>query len=153
MLIAKTNEILLFSPFCFSSIILAAISFHFDYCALLLTTIAKHDTGTLFLSHTNSYIHKFQMDVVAQYEPVFESERSRDFLQHIILYECQGTSPHLEALSRENGRPCSAKNNPNIPCNAIVAAWFKGSEVRLFCFFFTFSYSRPFLLGASIIQH
>lgn len=65
-----------------------------------------------------------------QFEPVFNSKRSKNVLQHIILYECQGSSELLQAMSRENGRSCYGR--PTLPCNAIVAAWFKGSEVSAF---------------------
>lgn len=33
-------------------------------------------------------------------------------------------------MSREQGERCSHPINPSMACNAIVAAWAKGSEVR-----------------------
>lgn len=63
-----------------------------------------------------------------QFEPVFSSKRSKNILQHIILYECQGSSEQLQAMSRDDGRSCYGR--PSLSCNAIVAAWFRGSEVR-----------------------
>lgn len=68
-------------------------------------------------------------NVPPQYEPVFDSAASIPFMQHIILYECQGASPELELMSREQGRMCYRPNNPPLSCNAIVATWAKGSEV------------------------
>lgn len=65
-----------------------------------------------------------------QFEPVFDSKRSKNILQHIILYECQGSSDKLAAMSREPGRSCYGR--PSLPCNAIVAAWIRGSEVSAF---------------------
>lgn len=66
-----------------------------------------------------------------QYEPVFDSPKSKEYLQQIILYECQGSPPKLMAMARENGRTCTARNNRPIPCNAIVATWTRGSEVSI----------------------
>lgn len=71
----------------------------------------------------------FKYLFILQYEPVFDSAKSRNYLQHIILYECQGHSKHLEAMAREHGRQCGAPNDPSMPCNAIVAIWTRGSEV------------------------
>lgn len=66
-----------------------------------------------------------------QYEPVFDSASNEfhPYIQHIILYECQGSSATLELMSREQGRQCYRPNNPSMACNAIVATWAKGSEV------------------------
>ncbi|KAJ6646317.1 MOXD1 like 2 [Pseudolycoriella hygida] len=69
-----------------------------------------------------------QKSHVIKYEPVFDSVASIPYMQHIILYECQGSSPDLELMSREQGRPCYRPNNPPLSCNAIVATWAKGSE-------------------------
>lgn len=44
----------------------------------------------------------------------------------MILYECQGNSQHLYEMSKEGGGMC---NRQMLPCNAIVAAWVKGSKV------------------------
>lgn len=45
----------------------------------------------------------------------------------MILYECQGNSQHLYEMAKEGGGMC---NRQMLPCNAIVAAWVKGSKVR-----------------------
>lgn len=74
-------------------------------------------------------IKYFFFEIILQYEPVFDSAASIPYMQHIILYECQGASPELELMSREQGRPCYRPNNPPLSCNAIVATWAKGSEV------------------------
>lgn len=67
-----------------------------------------------------SYIH-------LQFEPIFDSKENLNYLQHIILYECQGGySYKLEVMASEIGRQCQSQN---MPCNAIVAAWYRGSEV------------------------
>lgn len=84
-------------------------------------------TYTLVCHHTHC---------ATQFEPMFSSKRSKNILQHIILYECQGSSEQLQAMSRDNGRSCYGR--PSLPCNAIVAAWFRGSEVRSFTFPFSF---------------
>lgn len=65
---------------------------------------------------------------------MFDSPISRQYLQQIILYECQGKSSKIEAMSRERGHQCDNRNNPTMPCNAVVAAWTKGSEVSNFLF-------------------
>ena len=67
-----------------------------------------------------------------QYEPVFESTASVPYLNHIILYECPGSSPALEVMSRENGRPCYSSDSPVLTCTSIVAAWTRGSEVNTY---------------------
>lgn len=72
---------------------------------------------------------------------MFESPTSRQYLQQIILYECQGKSSHIESMSRERGHHCNNRNNPNIPCNAVVAVWTKGSEVSKFNIHFHSFYS------------
>ncbi|XP_037025440.1 MOXD1 homolog 2-like isoform X3 [Bradysia coprophila] len=69
-----------------------------------------------------------QKQHIIKFEPVFESPSSKQYLQQIILYECQGKSSTLEAMSRERGHHCNNRNNPNIPCNAVVAVWTKGSD-------------------------
>ncbi|EDS28432.1 conserved hypothetical protein [Culex quinquefasciatus] len=63
-----------------------------------------------------------------EYEPVFDSASSVPYLNHIILHECQGSSPELEIMSRENGRPCYQADRSILTCNSIVAAWTRGSE-------------------------
>ncbi|XP_055600153.1 MOXD1 homolog 2-like, partial [Uranotaenia lowii] len=63
-----------------------------------------------------------------RYEPVFDSSSSIPYLNHIILHECQGSSPELEIMSRENGRPCYQADKSILTCNSIVAAWTRGSE-------------------------
>lgn len=63
-----------------------------------------------------------------RYEPVFDSASSVPYLNHIILHECQGSSPELEILSRENGRACYKTDRSILTCNSIVAAWTRGSE-------------------------
>lgn len=82
---------------------LCCISLHFAYCM-------------------------FTVIVVLQYEAVIDSPSSLQYLQHIILYECQGNAPELEQMAREQGRVCH-KPSPFLECNAIVAAWARGSEV------------------------
>ncbi|CAD7081233.1 unnamed protein product [Hermetia illucens] len=62
-----------------------------------------------------------------RYEAVIDSPSSLQYLQHIILYECQGNAPELEQMAREQGRVCH-KPSPFLECNAIVAAWARGSE-------------------------
>ncbi|XP_062559085.1 MOXD1 homolog 2-like [Armigeres subalbatus] len=63
-----------------------------------------------------------------RYEPVFDSSSSVPYLNHIILHECQGSSPDLEILSREAGRACYKTDRSILTCNSIVAAWTRGSE-------------------------
>lgn len=63
-----------------------------------------------------------------QFEPIYSSPKSRNYLQHIILYECQGTSVRLREMERETSVPCAQRSY--VPCNAIVAAWFKGTQVK-----------------------
>uniref|UniRef100_A0A182TYF9 Copper type II ascorbate-dependent monooxygenase N-terminal domain-containing protein n=1 Tax=Anopheles melas TaxID=34690 RepID=A0A182TYF9_9DIPT len=57
-----------------------------------------------------------------RYEPVFDSGTSASYVYHMILHECQGSSPELEIMSRENDKSI-------LTCNSIVAAWTRGSEV------------------------
>lgn len=71
-----------------------------------------------------------------QYEPVFESTSSISYINQMILYECQEASPELEIMSRNSGRPCYEPDNTPLKCNAIVAAWARGSEVSIFFLFF-----------------
>ncbi|XP_058125969.1 MOXD1 homolog 2-like [Anopheles ziemanni] len=63
-----------------------------------------------------------------RYEPVFDSATSASFVYHMILHECQGSSPELEIMSRENGSPCYKADRSILTCNSIVAAWTRGSE-------------------------
>lgn len=52
------------------------------------------------------------------------------YLNHIILYECHGSSPEMEIMSREYGKMCP---QPSVArpfgCNNIVATWVRGSDV------------------------
>ncbi len=66
---------------------------------------------------------------IIKYEPVFESTSSISYINQMILYECQEASPELETLSRTSGRLCYEPDNTPLKCNAIVAAWARGSEV------------------------
>ncbi|XP_058831932.1 MOXD1 homolog 2-like [Topomyia yanbarensis] len=63
-----------------------------------------------------------------RYEPVIESRSNLPFMKHIVLYECQGSTPELEIMSRENGRSCIKSEKELLTCNSIVAAWSRGSE-------------------------
>uniref|UniRef100_A0A182FBG8 Uncharacterized protein n=1 Tax=Anopheles albimanus TaxID=7167 RepID=A0A182FBG8_ANOAL len=63
-----------------------------------------------------------------RYEPVFDSSSSASYVYHMILHECQGSSPELEIMSRENGCPCYKADRSILTCNSIVAAWTRGSE-------------------------
>ncbi|XP_052873199.1 MOXD1 homolog 2-like [Anopheles cruzii] len=63
-----------------------------------------------------------------RYEPVFDSSSSSSYVYHMILHECQGSSPELEIMSRENGCPCYKADRSILTCNSIVAAWTRGSE-------------------------
>ncbi|XP_053668366.1 MOXD1 homolog 2-like [Anopheles marshallii] len=63
-----------------------------------------------------------------RYEPVFDSGTSASYVYHMILHECQGSSPELEIMSRENGCPCYRADKSILTCNSIVAAWTRGSE-------------------------
>lgn len=62
-----------------------------------------------------------------KYEPIFGSPNAKLALDQIVLYECQGNSVRLGAMARETGRVCARRNNPSVPCNAIVASWTRGS--------------------------
>lgn len=65
---------------------------------------------------------------LVRYEPAFGSARSRQQLDQITLYECQGGSVRLAAMARDHGRPCAAAHGrATVPCNAIVASWTRGS--------------------------
>ncbi|XP_021710974.1 MOXD1 homolog 2 [Aedes aegypti] len=61
-----------------------------------------------------------------RYEPVFDSSTSVLFLNHMILYECQGLSNELEMLSRRHGQPCFQIKATH--CNTVVANWARGSD-------------------------
>ncbi|XP_055371839.1 MOXD1 homolog 2, partial [Condylostylus longicornis] len=63
-----------------------------------------------------------------RYEPVIDSANSLQYLQHIMLYECLGSSTDLEQMAREQGRQCYKPYALPLACNAIVAAWSRGSE-------------------------
>ncbi|XP_041782918.1 MOXD1 homolog 2-like [Anopheles merus] len=65
---------------------------------------------------------------VIRYEPVIESRSNIPHLRHIVLYECQGSTPELEIMSREFGRSCMEAEKELLTCNSIVAAWSRGSE-------------------------
>lgn len=65
---------------------------------------------------------------LVRYEPAFGSARSRQQLDQIVLYECQGNSVRLAAMARDRGRPCAQHvHRAALPCNAIVASWTRGS--------------------------
>uniref|UniRef100_A0A182MXM8 DOMON domain-containing protein n=1 Tax=Anopheles dirus TaxID=7168 RepID=A0A182MXM8_9DIPT len=74
----------------------------------------------------------FKLDDFAQkhhlvrYEPVFDSSTSVLYLNHLILYECQGLSKELEQLSRDRGHPCFRLQPMH--CNTVVANWARGSD-------------------------
>ncbi|XP_058465517.1 MOXD1 homolog 2-like [Malaya genurostris] len=63
---------------------------------------------------------------LVRYEPVFDSSTSVLYLNHMILYECQGLSKELEMLSRERGQPCFRMQPMH--CNTVVANWARGSD-------------------------
>ncbi|XP_050098172.1 MOXD1 homolog 2-like [Anopheles aquasalis] len=63
---------------------------------------------------------------LVRYEPVFDSTTSVLYLNHIILYECQGLSKDLEMLSRQRGQPCFRLQPMH--CNTVVANWARGSD-------------------------
>lgn len=92
----------------------------------IIPTTRYYHCPVLLRKKTHRYCDTHHCTI--QFEPVFNSKRSKNILQHIILYECQGSSEHLQAMSRDSGRSCYGR--PSLPCNAIVAAWFRGSEVR-----------------------
>lgn len=72
-----------------------------------------------------------QKNHIIRYEPIFETESSKMYLNHIILYECQGSSPEMEIMSREYGQACPQPGITRpIGCNSIVATWVRGSDVR-----------------------
>lgn len=62
---------------------------------------------------------------------MIESRSNLPFMKHIILYECQGSTPELEIMSREFGRSCMKAEKELLTCNSIVAAWSRGSEVSV----------------------
>lgn len=68
---------------------------------------------------------------LVRYEPSFGSARSRQQLDQIVLYECQGSSMRLTAMARDGGRQCANSQGVTaqqmLPCNAIVASWTRGS--------------------------
>ncbi|XP_055620959.1 MOXD1 homolog 2-like [Toxorhynchites rutilus septentrionalis] len=63
---------------------------------------------------------------LVRYEPVFDSSTSVLYLNHMILYECQGLSKELEMLSRQRGQPCFRLQPMH--CNTVVANWARGSD-------------------------
>lgn len=67
-----------------------------------------------------------------QYEPVFESSWSVQYLQYITLYECQGSGPELEALAHEPGHQCHNIRSPQLlhTCNTYIASWSRGNFVN-----------------------
>lgn len=67
-----------------------------------------------------------------QYEPIFDAEESAQFVNKIVLYECQGNSVRLASMVREGGRTCDMyQKMSSVPCNSIVASWSRGSSVSL----------------------
>ena len=88
--------------------------------------------GAFYLSVTmltSFFCSLFASPSPLQYEPVFDSGTSASYVYHMILHECQGSSPELEIMSRENGCPCYRADKSILTCNSIVAAWTRGSEV------------------------
>ena len=73
----------------------------------------------------NDFVRK---NHIVRYEPVFDTKKNVPFIQHITLYECQGSSPELEIISREHGSPCQKVDRQLLNCNSIVASWSRGSE-------------------------
>ncbi|XP_039432205.1 MOXD1 homolog 2-like [Culex pipiens pallens] len=63
---------------------------------------------------------------LVRYEPVFDSSTSVLYLNHMLLYECQGLSDELENLSRQRGQPCFQLQSMH--CNTVVANWARGSD-------------------------
>lgn len=52
------------------------------------------------------------------------------YLNHIILYECHGSSPEMEIMSREYGKVCPQPGVARpIACSSVVATWVRGSDV------------------------
>ncbi|XP_065076570.1 MOXD1 homolog 2-like [Ochlerotatus camptorhynchus] len=63
---------------------------------------------------------------LVRYEPVFDSSTSVLYLNHMILYECQGLSKDYEMLSRQRGQACFRMQAMH--CNTVVANWARGSD-------------------------
>lgn len=82
-----------------------------------------------FLVNTYCVITNFS-PFLFQYEPVFDSSTSVLYLNHMLLYECQGLSDELENLSRQRGQPCFQLQSMH--CNTVVANWARGSDVSFF---------------------
>lgn len=83
------------------------------------------------------WCHMFELNAfrtkhhMVQFEPVFGSAKAARLLDRVVLYECQGSSVRLSALARDAGRQCH-HSRQTVPCNAIVAAWTRGSEGFVF---------------------
>ncbi|XP_058126018.1 MOXD1 homolog 2-like [Anopheles ziemanni] len=73
----------------------------------------------------DQFVRKHHM---IRYEPIIEKRSNIPHLKHIVLYECQGSTPELEIMSREFGRSCGQVEKELLTCNSIVAAWSRGSE-------------------------
>lgn len=71
---------------------------------------------------------------IVRFEPVFDAADSRQLMDEIVLYECQGDAERLRSLAAQpNGQLCvSQRVRPTLPCAAIVAAWRSGSTVSVF---------------------
>lgn len=111
--------------------------------------MGKKTISICFINNSNHVISKLSVKsffLFLQFEPVFDSASSMPYLQHIILYECSGSSSPLEMMSREQGRQCYRPNNPSMACNAIVATWAKGSEVMVSLLYIYFIYVHLFIL-------
>ncbi|XP_037935684.1 MOXD1 homolog 2-like [Teleopsis dalmanni] len=65
---------------------------------------------------------------IIRYEPIYDSSWSLHYLQHITVYECQGSSDEMEEMTREKGRMCMGARSIPLACNSVVASWARGSE-------------------------
>ncbi|XP_048505129.1 MOXD1 homolog 2 isoform X2 [Athalia rosae] len=64
---------------------------------------------------------------VVRYEPVIQPG-SKEYLHHMTLYECRGSSSDMEAAARASGGVCYQPGQPILQCNTIAATWSLGSE-------------------------
>jgi hypothetical protein len=66
----------------------------------------------------------------SQYAPLHQPG-NRPYMHHALVYECQGDSKELDALSREQGSACYQPNSPSAlqGCSNVALAWASGSEV------------------------
>lgn len=74
---------------------------------------------------------------IVRFEPIFDAPASRQLMDEIVLYECQGDAERLRTLAAQrNGQLCvSQRVRATLPCAAIVAAWRSGSTVSRFILF------------------